>query len=83
MKLIVFDENLGCNVPVLCIYCNNGRVAAEVDEHSGEVPPLFAWRGPSNTAEAVEPHAYVPDLSHYMGDCAVCGHIQSSPVHTT
>lgn len=35
-KLIVFDENLGCDIPVLCIYCIDGCIPAEVDEHSGE-----------------------------------------------
>ena len=68
-RIIVFDEALQCDVPVVCIYCINGRVPAEVHEESGSWKPLL-------------PHAYVPDLSHYMGDCAVCGHIQSSPVHT-
>jgi hypothetical protein len=28
----------------------------------------------------VEPHAYIPDYQA-MGDCAVCGHVQESPLH--
>jgi len=68
-RLIVFDEALETDVTVLCCHCIDGRVPAEVDEDSGS--SLY-----------VGPHAYVPDASHYMGDCAVCGHTQSSPVHT-
>lgn len=52
---------------VSCNHCIGGRVPAEVDEHSGALVNL--------------PHRYVPDVSHFMGDCAVCGHTQSSPVH--
>lgn len=28
----------------------------------------------------VKPHAYVPSIMH-MGDCAICGHMQISPLH--
>jgi hypothetical protein len=28
----------------------------------------------------LEPHAYVPSAMH-MGDCQVCGHQQSAPIH--
>jgi hypothetical protein len=29
----------------------------------------------------LEPHAYVPSAMH-MGDCAVCGHLQGSAIHS-
>lgn len=28
----------------------------------------------------VKPHAYVPSTMH-MGDCAICGHVQTSQLH--
>jgi hypothetical protein len=78
---------------VMCCHCQGeGTVSAEVNEHSGEYLPQFTTMTEAspppvitNSGEVpplyVEPHAYVPDVSHYMGDCAVCGHIQSNPVH--
>jgi hypothetical protein len=29
----------------------------------------------------LEPHTYVPSTMH-MGDCAICGHLQGSPIHS-
>lgn len=39
----------------------------------------FAHRSTTDLAP-VEPHDYVPSTMH-MGDCAVCGHLQESPLH--
>lgn len=40
----------------------------------------------SRLAEAMEfaelqPHAYAPSPAH-MGDCAICGHLQGSAIHS-
>lgn len=29
----------------------------------------------------LEPHAYAPSIMH-MGDCSICGHLQSAAIHS-
>jgi hypothetical protein len=40
---------------------------------------VFTARRMANVVP-VEPHYYAPSTMH-MGDCAVCGHLQESPLH--
>ena len=60
------EQSNGANYPAVSL-TNTGREA-------------LAARRMANV-EPVEPHAYAPSTMH-MGDCAVCGHLQGSPLHS-
>lgn len=55
-----------------------GRLSAMLGNRLPPIAPIPA-PVPANT---IGPHHYVPDWEA-MGDCATCGHAQSSRIHTT
>lgn len=68
-------------------FCDKARVA-EAKKRFGEKGTLayIADVQQANRAalagKELEPHAYMPSSAMYMGDCAVCGHLQGAPIHS-
>lgn len=76
------------------LICQSGNRRDYLGEDGKWAPPGVGipYRWPTREAAiaflaslapaAVSPHEYFPDLSaDAMGDCAVCGHVASSPIH--
>lgn len=67
---------------VVAVFNKRNGVVRYVVENDDGILHIFSAANLQQASKPIEPHAYVPDVSHYMGDCAVCGHTQASPVHT-
>lgn len=56
------------------------EVSAELAAALREHLQAYRLRSQPTTKDAVSPHSYWPSPLH-MGDCAICGHGQNSPLH--
>lgn len=61
---------------------NNHMTQQKADHEIACMEAIVADYEIAATAEPLplEPHIYVPSAVH-MGDCAICGNLQNSPIH--